>query len=113
MKMELDQVLQRFRQQFQQATHVKSVLKERPLVISFELVEGHTYLLKLTRDDVEFLFENEEVRFDVIIRGSIEAASYVLNGKERLQRLQKQNKLTVKGSYSAILKAETIFYLNH
>ncbi|OIJ18863.1 hypothetical protein BKP45_15140 [Anaerobacillus alkalidiazotrophicus] len=110
--MVLDEVLQRFRQQFLQATHLKLIFKEKPYCILLEPTDGKVYSIKFERDQIAFVSKSEVERFDVVISGVEKALLDVLTGKERLQRMYKRNELKIEGTYSAVLKAETIFYLN-
>ncbi|MFN7251870.1 MAG: SCP2 sterol-binding domain-containing protein [Anaerobacillus sp.] len=111
--MQFERVLQGFQQRLKEASQLQAYLRENPFVIAIE-VNSNIYTLRLSSDHEEFSknsYSDEKV--NLTIQGNEEVIERLLKGLDRLQKLERQKELTVQGNYSAILKAETIFYLNN
>jgi hypothetical protein len=111
--MQFEEVLQGFQLRLKEASQLQAYITEKPLVIVLE-VGFNTYTLRLSSEHEKFSknFSSDE-KVNVTIRANEEVIERLLKGLERLQKLEKQKELTLEGNYSAILKAETIFYLNN
>lgn len=110
--MELKDVLQGFRQRLLCGEHLTPLYKEKDFSIVID-VSDCCYMIELSNDCVDIRINNEVENADLFIEGQKNALIQLINGAKRLQRLQKQEDIRLKGTYSAVLKAETIFYLNH
>lgn len=109
----MEKVLQNFQRRLEKASNLHQMLKERPFVICLEVMQEMYILhLQMGRFSIE-KHQQFEDKIDVLIQGDELAITKLVNGVDRLQRLEKHGSLTIKGSFPAILKAETIFYLNN
>ena len=111
--MEIEQALDDFRRRLLLATHLQPFLQKNPLIIKLEVkeYEGH-YIIKMANEVIEITKNNGKEDVDIVIGGEERAVTRLINGRDRLQRLEKNDLIIIEGKYSAILKAETIFYLN-
>ncbi|QOY36839.1 SCP2 sterol-binding domain-containing protein [Anaerobacillus isosaccharinicus] len=111
--MEFEQVLQGFQQRLTEASHLQTFFKEKQFVVLFE-IGSNSYTISLSTLHGQVMENTDESqKIDLTIQADEEVIKKLLKGQDRLQRLAKQNQLTVHGTYPAILKAETIFYLNN
>lgn len=110
--MEFKQVLQGFQQRLTEASHLQTLFKEKPFVVLFEM-GSDSYMVSLSTQHEQVLKNNnDDLKIDLTIQADEDVIKKLLKGYDRLQRLAKQDQLTVHGIYPAVLKAETIFYLN-
>ncbi len=109
----MEQALQDFRRRLLLATHLQPFLQNTPFVIKLEVKEKKDYFLLTLADGTVHITKNEHREdVDLVIQGDEQALLRIVNGRDRLQRLQKRNQITMQGKYSEVLKAETVFYLN-
>jgi hypothetical protein len=111
--MRFERVLQGFQQRLKEASQLQAYLTEIPFVIVLE-VNSNIYTLRLSSDHEEFSKNSgSEEKVNLSIQGNEEVIERLLNGSDRLQKFERLKEITLQGNYSAILKAETIFYLNN
>lgn len=92
---------------------LRSIFNDRMYTIKIESTDGNSYILNISSNKVD-IYNNLHIdNVDVEIKGTNEVLLSVLTGKNRLQRLYKQKKLSVKGAITAILKIETALYLSY
>lgn len=111
--MDFEQVVKGFQQRLLEAKHLQPFLKEQPFVIVLE-AEDMIYTLSLSNLDIKVMKDSfEETQVNVMIQAGKAVFEKLLNGEDHLQKLAKRNELVLQGNYQAILKAETVFYLNN
>ncbi|RXJ01791.1 hypothetical protein DS745_09965 [Anaerobacillus alkaliphilus] len=108
----MKQVLEFFQRRYKDSHHLHTLFKERPFTIVFE-VETELYPVTIQAETIQLLrHTSEDVKIDVFIQGKEGALRKLLQGEERLQYLKKLDEITVQGTYTSVLKAETFLYLN-
>lgn len=109
--MELKLALYDFQQRLLQANHLMSIQKIGCFVFVINVVDD-SFVFKLVENDITMSINDEVDRIDVTISGNLDVVMKLVYGHQPLRTLQKNEELLVEGRYSAVLKAETIFYLN-
>lgn len=108
--MTVEHALQSFKERILTAHHLTTFLKKKPITVGLSS-NGNNYYLEIKNDLVAWT-TNEPEEVQLFIHGDEEALVRLVSGTHRLQRLCNRRDVSLKGSYSSILRAETIFYLN-
>ncbi len=107
--MSLEQELRVFQRRYLETNHLHRFFRIRPFTIRFY---GDQDVFTFTISDDRFEVADTDANADVSIQANNESLQKLLQGECRLQELKKAELVTIRGSYTAILKAETLLYLN-
>lgn len=91
------------------ASHVLPLLEEESLSVKFCSPECNGITMFINKQDIWIDYKNSE-RPSLIISGDVSNLLELVEGRTRLQVLQKRGEIIVKGKFRNILKMESLIY---
>lgn len=105
----MKELLNQFTRNIFNESQLTPVLPKNPIIICFQL-EYELYFLEISASTCDY-YQKSPGKTDVWIKGDYKFLQAILNGEERLRKLETKGLITITGKFKDILMAETLFYL--
>lgn len=98
-----------FTHRLQFASHVLPLLENERITVKICTNNNEELTIVMSEKEVSLDHENRTVP-SVVVKGDLPALINFIEGKMKLQALQKSEKLQAEGKYRHLLKIESLFY---
>ncbi|MBM7661461.1 hypothetical protein JOC85_002264 [Bacillus mesophilus] len=106
----MKELLEQFASAVLREKHLRPILPSTPIYVCFQL-DYELVFIKISTDGCE-IFAKSQGRTDVWIKGDCETLQFIITGKERIRKLESENRIRLTGKLKDILLAEALFYLS-